>query len=288
MARSTKKPEERAIGEAVFSELARHYGPVTDKNFAVEGETPDLNCLVNGRRVCIELTGIYPTEIRWKSRQASEILEKNGNRVVRVMYPFEPHMWLKQAIERKSMKLAKYKRKSKFKNAHWGLVVHSPLVFPFEGVTYSPTPVRAMLINVASGISHGYDFILFCTSGFRVFGLAPVVPVPARPSFKTLHLGYPVCVNYMTTNRWDKGLNEDGERVFDLDVPEECSIDIAPTAPEFAGILPQPLPKMRVRYKGFPDDGALESGIIPGAPIDALDQVQGPTPYFYIVGLRER
>lgn len=159
MTRSKNTIEESKIGQ----DLLNHLKIKDPDSKLIERELadkPDLLFQFKSDTIGCECTQIPPGRIyKYVHTRFKELSKSKEAIAIRVVWPLEPHEWVKEAILKKVFKIESYKKNSN-SNKIW-LLIHTPLSEQDNSVRYKNPSIMELIYLAANNTKHKFDRIYF-------------------------------------------------------------------------------------------------------------------------------
>ena len=233
MTRREPTPEELATGAALLRSIDDGVFEISDFTYA---DRPDLTLRANGHAQGYEIAGLLPEHIHQNISQYSMWLYRKGVKTCKISVPIEPHMWIKNVIEKK------WERAQKFPKTEFTrdltLLVHRPLIGS-ELIDYDEDGFLCALDLGAACATHGFAGIGYW-SGKRFVRLNPSGDKVDHKLLKWKNLGqeYDAYIQIVHTGTNLCG-NMEGRSFSFSDVPAKYTKDLKPMSPQLQGLTPK-------------------------------------------------
>ena len=200
----------------LFNTPTKREGSITDN--------PDALFIVGEKRIAVELSQI-PSDyiVRHFHRKQAQPYHKDKFTIERVIFPYEPHIWVHDVATRKKKRANSYK-KSANADEIW-LAIHSPRIqgaWPMsmaenqDGRKYE---VQAMAFGVKHSSSK-FDRILFVYADGHIEQIHGPGTKPPKKIGLSEGSGYPTVTTHLFTVGLDSPLQGLGERTYNFRHPE--------------------------------------------------------------------
>ncbi|SMF63382.1 hypothetical protein SAMN02745866_04092 [Alteromonadaceae bacterium Bs31] len=156
MTRLEQTAEESITESSLLNHLKQSDPNLTDIERELK-DRPDLAFIFNGRRVACECVQIPPHRVlKYVHTRFKKI---KGNGAVQIVWPQEPHIWAKDAIEAKTKKTGAY-RKNVNADEVW-LLLHSPVNERDTTLRYENQIIVELIKYAAAHTKHKFSNIYF-------------------------------------------------------------------------------------------------------------------------------
>jgi hypothetical protein len=244
LSRRDPTPEELATGKALLASIDDGTYEITDFEFA---DRPDIRLRVNGHPQGYEVVSLLPQHIHQTIKEFSMWLYRKKVSTSKVIIPIEPHMWIKNVIEKKWEKVQKYPPGEFTKDLT--LLIHPPRL------------INSIIDYDEEGFVHALDLGEACSrhgfSGVGYWSGKRFVRLGNQPKadhtqlvWGNLSSGYPACgfVSHIGT---DLRPELAGKHLTFDDVPMKHTKLIRPLSPQLQGLKPN-MPPPHIKYQvGF-------------------------------------
>lgn len=237
MTRKNNTEAEEISGKALFDHLVG-IGVSVNRIERKINDKPDLFFQAGPNKIGCECVQIPPGRVFKYVHSRFKQLEKSDAAAVRVIWPQEQHIWIKEAIESKTNKIGAYKRGCGA-DIIW-LLIHTPVSEKDTTVRYEKDEIMGLIKYAAKKTNHHFDEIYFWNPKNGITKIYPVEKVWEEVTFN-FEGGYPTDGFAMAKAKFTT-TEEGGEPVlydYGLVTPDE--IIVPPLDPEFR--------KHKPRYK---------------------------------------
>jgi len=250
MSRRDPTPEEIATGKALLASIDDGMYQITDFEFS---DRPDIRLRANGHAQGYEVVSLLPEHIHQTIKEYSMWLYRKKVSTCRVIIPIEPHMWIKNVIEKKWEKVQKYPSSEFTKDLT--LLIHPPRLIE-NVIDYDDDGfIRALDLGEACS-RHGFAGVGYW-SGKRFVRLGNQPKGDhTKLVWEDLSSGYPA-YGVVTHTGTDLRAELEGKHLSFDDVPMKHTKLLKPLSPQFQGLKPE-LPPAQLKYRiGFKGEAEL-------------------------------
>lgn len=195
-------------------------------------DKPDLLFSFNNIRAGCECVQIPPGRIYKYVHTRFKELNKEGesSAAVKVVWPQEPHSWMKEVIETKAKNIRQYKLNSAA-DKMW-LLVHTPLSEKDNTIRYKNKTTIELLKFAATNSKHKFDRIYFWDPHNGIQKLFPINYQNNKLNFD-FSKGYPTDSFLMSRASFKTTSSGEPPKTYDFGIVEPRLIVIPPIDPEF-------------------------------------------------------
>lgn len=230
------RPTPTAAELAIARTLERHFqASGREVSDVIVADAPDIRMTIGSKREGFECSQIPPDRIyKWINSKFKQLQATHCD-FVRVVWPYEPHTWLRDAVEDKSRSVPQYLAESDCESV--SLVIHSPLLAQNDFVKLHQKNVRELLGSTAQSLSTQYERLFFWDPKHGILQLTPAEDPWPTTTFD-LSNGYPTnsfvmsATSFSTLAEGEEPITKDYGKV----KPE--LIVVPPSSAEFSGLAP--------------------------------------------------
>jgi hypothetical protein len=231
MSRREPTEAERVTGDALVCHLRDLGRRVADFE---HGDRPDLRFRVDGELIGCECVQIPPDRIlkrvHARFKQVGESVRAKGFGAVRIIWPQEPHVWVREAIRQKSSLLSEYRKNSGCDRI--SLLIHAPISETDRTIRYKNESVMQMIGFAAQSPASAFCEIYFWAPDTGIEKLVPRSP-PWTPFRVDFERGYPTDGFVLGGGVFTTTKDGEPPKIFDHGIVEPELIIVPPEDPEF-------------------------------------------------------